>query len=113
MKKIHTFHWKGISISHWLYRIASNEIRMLYRKKYTNTLSLDELYENGYSDIQSEQDIMQEIIDTQNILDNDENFAKAHRVIKKLPLKYQEVLVLRFMENKKIKDIAYILEMRE
>ncbi len=33
LTKIKKFKWKGISFAAWLYRIATNEINLMYRKK--------------------------------------------------------------------------------
>jgi RNA polymerase sigma-70 factor (ECF subfamily) len=38
--KINTFKWRGISISAWLYRIATNEINLYYRKQQYKPQSL-------------------------------------------------------------------------
>src|ERR1035437_9689690 len=50
-----------------------------------------------------------EIIKAQDQIDNNTNFLKVKEALKTLPVKYQEVLVLRFLEDNKIFEIAQVL----
>jgi RNA polymerase sigma-70 factor (ECF subfamily) len=43
-RNLSKFRWRGISISSWLYRIASNEIISFFRHKKYEPESLDELH---------------------------------------------------------------------
>ncbi len=44
--KINSFKWKGISISAWIYRIATNELNQYYRSSKYKPQSLQQLLEN-------------------------------------------------------------------
>src|ERR1700733_15623567 len=44
--KIGGFKWRGISLSAWLYRIATNELNMYYRSSKYQPASLQQLLEN-------------------------------------------------------------------
>lgn len=44
--KINSFQWRGISISAWLYRIATNELNQYYRSNKYKPRSLQQLLEN-------------------------------------------------------------------
>jgi len=43
--KINTFQWRGISLSAWLYRIATNELNQYYRSSRYKPQSLQQLLE--------------------------------------------------------------------
>ncbi|XOB41404.1 MAG: RNA polymerase sigma factor [Candidatus Nealsonbacteria bacterium] len=103
LKKLWQFRWRNISFSAWLYRIANNEIANYFRKnKYK--VSLEKIPEpvalsNPFT----------EIIEAEQELKKHQDFLMLQEKISKLPVKYQEVISLRFFEKKKIKEIADIL----
>src|SRR5262249_32629301 len=45
LKSLWRYRWQGIPFSSWLYRIATNEVRMYFRKGRPPILSLDQLIE--------------------------------------------------------------------
>jgi RNA polymerase sigma-70 factor (ECF subfamily) len=49
--KVQSFVWKEISISSWIFRIATNEINYFYRRKKNKPASLDYLLKNNNIDI--------------------------------------------------------------
>jgi RNA polymerase sigma-70 factor (ECF subfamily) len=49
--KIQSFRWKGISISSWLYRIATNEINQFFRRKKYNPEKLGSIISGDYFSI--------------------------------------------------------------
>lgn len=109
---ITAYTWQGTPLAAWLYKIATNELRTYYRKgSYTS--SLEALQEQHGFEVVDDEDFVQELIDAQTLLDRHQTFLYAQRLIAHLPAKYQEVLVLRFAENKKIPEIAQILGKRE
>lgn len=112
-RNIESFEWRGTSISAWFYKIATNEIRMYFRKKAYTPRSLDELYENEDFEPLSEVDIEQEAISAQDILDRRKTFVRAQQVLAALPIKYQEVISLRLIEKKPIAEVANILGKKE
>jgi len=54
-----------------------------------------------------------EVIEAEEKLRRHEDFLLLHENISKLPIKYQDVITLRFFENKQIKEIGEILGKRE
>ena len=104
MKNIHKFRWQGTSILHWFYKIASNELRMYFRKNKYQSESLENLRESVGFDPKSDTDIMAELIASQDIIEKQKDFLTAHKILISLPLKYQEVITLRFIEDKKISE---------
>jgi RNA polymerase sigma-70 factor, ECF subfamily len=86
----------------WIYRIAHNHTISLFRKrdKFKQDISWDEkdLEQLVQSDFDIEQNLLQQN-DYHNLLQG----------IDTLPLKYKEVLLLKFIEGKDYKEISDIL----
>lgn len=109
-RSIDKYSVRGIPFRAWLYKIATNELRMHYRTGKHHALSLDELSEEqGYLPMSSS-DIQQEAMEAQELLDQQLRFHDALEKIQQLPIKYQEVLVLRYVEHKKLNEIAVITD---
>ncbi len=93
--------------SSWIYRIAHNETISAFRKKISRgeeqKLSIDdEMVQKVCSSISVEKEV-------------DENITKeqVHSVLKTIPEKYKEVLVLRFLEGYSYGEISDILSVPE
>jgi RNA polymerase sigma-70 factor (ECF subfamily) len=113
LRKLWQFRWRNISFSSWLYKIATNEINQYFRKaEYKKSLSLEELQEQGFEPISSH-DPESELIEAQEKLKQHQDFLEIQKNIVRLPAKYQEVIALRFFEQKQIKEIAEILGKKE
>lgn len=112
LKGLATFRWQGVSIEAWLYKIATNEIRMHFRR-HRPVVSLEELYEQSGWEIVDSHDLAGEVQEAQERLDRRLAFVRARAAMATLPSLYQEVLALRFTEQKKVSDIANILGKRE
>jgi RNA polymerase sigma-70 factor (ECF subfamily) len=113
LTNIHKFKWQGISISHWLYRIATNELRMYFRKNKYQSHSLNLMSERVGFELIDEQNLANEVDELQTRLERNQEFLRAQKLLVTLPVKYQEVIALRFAENKKLSEIANILEKKE
>jgi RNA polymerase sigma-70 factor, ECF subfamily len=111
LKHISKFKWRDISFSSWLYRIATNEVNSFFRQGKYKTVSLDEMENENLA--QSPGDIEAEIEEAETLLQQHEDFLQALEQVKKLPVKYQTVIALRFFENKKIGEICDILGKKE
>ena len=112
LNKLWQFRWRNISFSSWLYKIATNEINQYFRKGKYKSISLEILQEQGFEPIASN-DPENEIIAAQEELKKHRDFLICQEKIAKLDIKYQEVLTLRFFEQKKIKEISQILNKSE
>ena len=112
LKNLWKFRWKNISISSWFYRIANNEIANYFRKNKKYSISLDKLKENGFEPV-ALHNPEAEFLEAQEELKKHQDFLKIQEKISQLPIRYQEVITLRFFEKKKIKEIAEILGKRE
>jgi RNA polymerase sigma-70 factor (ECF subfamily) len=113
LNKLWQFRWRNVSFSSWLYKIATNEINQYFRKaEYKKSVSLEELEEQGFELISSH-DPESELIEAQEKLKQHQDFLEIQVKIVRLPAKYQEVIALRFFEQKQIKEIAEILGKKE
>ena len=109
-KNLRQFHWRGVPFSSWLYRIATNEIANYFTKNKPWQFSLEEVCNSiSSSDPLAETELLQ----AEAELSRREDFLTLHENISKLQLKYQEVIVLRFFEDKQLKEIGEILGKRE
>jgi RNA polymerase sigma-70 factor (ECF subfamily) len=108
LKKLWQFRWCNISFSSWLYKIATNEIKYFIRRGKYKSASLDELQELGFEPV-SLHDPETEIIEAQEKLKQHQDFIVCQQKISQLNIKYQEVITLRFFEQKQIKEIGEIL----
>ena len=110
LKNLRQFRWQGIPFSAWLYRIAAHEIANHYRKRrreetHTFQSARDRDLLGNPSSV--------EITQAEDILMRHEEYLSLHMTITKLPLRYQEVITLRYFEDKQIKEIAQITGKRE
>jgi RNA polymerase sigma-70 factor (ECF subfamily) len=110
LNNLHKFRWRGIPFSAWLYRIAGNEVANHFRRNGKHQLELDKISNYiGYSEPSSES----ELLAAEAELKKAEDFLVLHEIIAQLPARYQEVIVLRFFENKRVHEISQILGKRE
>ncbi len=111
--KIGSFKWKGISLAPWLYRIATNELNQYYRNSKYKPQSLQQLLEDPqmekllHDNTQSEREMMEQELKAYN----DYNLIRKNLL--KLDIKYQEVIALRYFEQKTNGEISLILEKNE
>lgn len=109
---IDSFEWRGVSILNWLYRIANNEIARFFRSPYQKFTSLDHLKDLNVQ-FASNSNLEKEMVKAENTLQQHQAFLKIQEQIKTLSIEYQEVISLRFFENKKLSEIAEIIDKNE
>ena len=111
--KIQGFKWRGTSLSAWLYRIATNELNMYYRSSKYKPASLQQLLENP----QMEKLLRQSTDDERELLENELKAYNDYNLVRqnllKLDIKYQEVIALRYFEQKTNGEISLILDKNE
>ena len=110
---IQSFVWKDISISSWIYRIATNEINHQFRRNKNHNISLDALLDKNDFDILNSHEFIDEKQLLERELELHEEFLKVHKCLTKLDIKYQEVLSLRYFEKKSIIEVSEILNKKE
>ena len=115
--RIGTFHWRGISISSWFFRIAVNELNQYYRKKNYSPERLIEAFGgvNGVDnpDWPNRHALRHESNDITRRIDEHQEFEQIRRHISTLSPKYRQVIALRFFEEMSIRDIGEILGKKE
>ena len=108
---ISNFSYKGISIKVWLYRIATNEVNQFYRSKQKH----DSLFYRV--DIENKELLKKYLYHDKEELEAElkkhNQFLVILSALKTLPNKYQEVISLRYFEEKDNKEIAEILNINE
>ena len=85
------FKWRGAPFAAWLYRIASNAIADHARRNMRET-----------NDLQSATETTAASVDLEDV----ERRARLFRAVDKLPDDQRRVIVLRFGEEKSIREIA-------
>jgi RNA polymerase sigma-70 factor, ECF subfamily len=110
-QNIHNFRYTGISIKVWLYRIATNEMNLYFRFRQKHSSIFErlnfkenEIFKNLISDDRKE--IESELL-------KHEQFMAVLKALKTIPVKYQEVIALRYFEGKDNREISEILSVNE
>lgn len=106
------FHFRSLPFGAWLYRIALNETRMHFRGKKI-LISLDFLSQAYGWDASDGTDLQQELIHLQDEVRKNDLLAQIREALLNLPTLYQEVLSLRFLDEKSNQEIAQILGKKE
>jgi len=109
LKNLGQFRWQGVPFSAWLYRIASREISNHYRKRRREAAHAVSARDGDLAG----NPLSVEITQAEDILMRHEEYLSLHMTITQLPLKYQEVITLRYFEDRQIKEIAQIIGKRE
>ena len=106
LRNIDKFDWRGISFSHWLFRIANRELINHFNAKK---------HETSYESVREVSEPMSP--QTLNALESElkkyDDYLDLHGYISKLPVKYQEVIVFRYFEDMSVSEIAMILQKPE
>jgi RNA polymerase sigma-70 factor, ECF subfamily len=110
-RNIHNFRYSGISVKVWLYRIATNEINLYFRFKHRHTSIFERI-------ITEDKDLFSNyLIDDRKEIEAEfqkhEQFNLILKELKTLPLKYQEVIALKYFEGRDNKEIVGILNIKE
>lgn len=110
--KLWQFKWRSISFSAWLYRIAINELRMHFRNKKL-VHSLEAMMESTGFDVRDSVDLQRELVEAEEAVKRHGEFLQIQKRLTLLPVAYQEVISLRFFEEKSLNEIAEILGKKE
>lgn len=103
IESIQRYEYRNIPVAVWLYKIASNAISDLYRKKgRTVELELNE-HQIPADALYEPEKIAVENSEKKQLLES----------IRALPLLQQQAIILRYIQNLPYKDIAEILEKSE
>jgi len=111
LKHIGRYKWRQIPFRAWLYRIATNEVRMYWRRqKRFVAISLQ-------SDSGSQQEQNRKL-ESGNPSAGDsvaaaEEYRLVHKALLELRMKYRTVIILRYFEDKVIAEICEITGRKE
>jgi RNA polymerase sigma-70 factor (ECF subfamily) len=101
LRNVNKFEYRGVPVSAWFYRIASNEVNKHYRKiKRDKVFSIEEIK-------------IRELIEEGDEGWDEEVTKRLLEYLKDLPTDMLEVLELRFFEDKEFNEIAFILDITE
>ena len=108
---IKNFSYKGISIKVWLYRIATNELNQYFRQKRKYDSLFDKVEPEEREKFSHYLSLDREELESE--LQKHEQYLEVLKALKTLKLKYQEVIALKYFENKSNREIAEILDINE
>jgi RNA polymerase sigma-70 factor (ECF subfamily) len=101
MLSLNKYEYRGVPFSAWLFRIATNEMNMFFRKSgKERNVSLD------VSDLSN-------MISEAGNEDTDENQKLLLRALSKLPTDEMQMLELRFFEKKSFAEVGEIIGITE
>jgi RNA polymerase sigma-70 factor (ECF subfamily) len=87
----------------WIFRIARNKLNDFYRKQYQQKLEFIDIDTSEAEELYNlEQDILEDIVEA---FERD----KVHRTLELLPQQYQLALVLKYIDEKSVKEIAVMI----
>lgn len=102
MQNLKKYEFRGLPFSAWLFRIATNEVNKLFRKKGKILV------------FSVEEDRLKDLIEVNNEFDiQEERFEKVINALRDASTETIEVLELRFFEGRSFKEIAFILDISE
>ena len=101
VRKLREYTYTGAPLGAWLFRIASNRIADHYRESKKVTFS-----ELGDTLVSNEVDPLEELV-------NEEERSRLREALQTLSDDYQNVLILRFMQNLAHAEVANIMEKSE
>lgn len=110
-RNINNFSYSGISVKVWLYRIATNELNLYFRFKQRHASIFERI-------ITEDKDIFDHFLaddrkEVEAEFQKHDQFLLVQKELKTLPLKYQEVIALKYFEGKENKEIVQILNINE
>ncbi len=100
--KIHTFKFQGYPFSSWLYKIATNELNMYFRKNSDAIRHLSLQSKEAF-------DIMEQIEENQHTLKLD----ILANVLSQLEAHELQLIEWRFFEVRSFKEIGYLLDITD
>lgn len=108
---INKFEYRGIAIKVWLYRIATNEVNLYFRNQQKHNSIFEKASFESIEQFQHYK--FQDKLEMEAELSRHQQFADILTQLKALPVKYQEVISLRYFEGKDNKEISEILGRNE
>jgi RNA polymerase sigma-70 factor (ECF subfamily) len=101
LENIQSFEWRGVAFSAWLYRIASNAIAAKFR------------HEPAFSSDEDLEQILEPEPGPESAVTTLEWKADMLAAVRALPAEQQQVILLRFGQDLRNKEIARIMQRSE
>jgi RNA polymerase sigma-70 factor (ECF subfamily) len=101
LENMHSFEWRGVAFSAWLYRIASNVIAARFRR------------EPAFSGEDELENILEPEPGPELVIARLERKADLLAAVRALPDDQQQVILLRFGQELRNKEIARIMQRSE
>ncbi|MCB9012802.1 MAG: RNA polymerase sigma factor [Bacteroidales bacterium] len=108
---VKNFSYRGISIKVWLYRIATNEINLHFRKQRKRNSIFERSF--GVNREKFQFFLNDDREEAEAEMQKHKQYLEVLQQLRMLPVKYQEVLSLRYFEGKSNREIAEILDIHE
>lgn len=102
-RHLRRYRWREAPFRAWLYRIATNEIRMYWRRQKRIKIIQHQTDNEKHNLVPSAADSTV----------THEEYRLVHKALLELPLKYRTVIILRYFEGKGIADISEITGRKE
>jgi len=112
LRSLWRYRWTGVPFSSWLYSIATNELRMYFRRRRRAPGALDELFPAGLPAADPAA-LLAERERAEHAEELAHDFVRVREALGRLPAKYQEAIALRYFEEKSVAEVAAILGKRE
>lgn len=100
--KIKEYEERGFPFSSWLYKIARNEVIDFYRQR-KEQVSIDDI----------EPMLISSSNDSANKIDLKIQIEKTKKAIQKLKQDYQDIIIMRFVDDLSVKEVAKVLQKSE
>lgn len=97
------YRWRQVPFRAWLYRVASNEVRMHWRRQ--KRIRIVSFQPDNDCQVASQSAV--------DAMEKDEEYHLLHKALLELRLKYRTVIVLRYFERKTIGEICQITGRKE
>ncbi len=101
MQKLHTYNFRGLPFSSWLFKIAANEVSQHYRQQQKNRV------------VSIEDNDLGNMIEEMEESDDALHRANLVKVLDTLDEKDLQLIEMRFFEQRPFKEIAEIMGMTE
>jgi RNA polymerase sigma-70 factor (ECF subfamily) len=111
LRHIGRYKWKQIPFRAWLYRIATNEVRMHWRRQ--KRVSAISLQPDSSSQAEQNRELESGNPSAGDSVAAVEEYRLVHKALLELRTKYRTVIILRYYEGKAIAEICKITGRKE